>query len=616
MLLPPDNPAFARPAQLPRPLHVVVVGAGLAGLSAAAALLGRGARVTLLEQAPHAGGKVAGWTVRALGEDFPIEHGFHGFFVQYANLRALLADAGVAFDDPTRFVRATAYPIAFGDRPTEVFGTSSTVFPMNLLEVIATSPSLRFREFRHAEGLLELMRFDARSTIARYDDVDFATWCANARVPPSMIDLVLRPFGETTLNRMERLSAAEAMRFFHFYFFGNPLGLGFDMAAVDSHAAVVDPLVRHVQRLGGVVRTGTRVDRLRVVDGRVTGVVLERPAPSPSSTVADRAVPFTLADDGTARITDGDVPIFVRAGAADVVAFDLRCTHQGCPVQPRASNAGGGFVCPCHGGRFDDDGAVVAGPPPRALARLPVLLDEPAPGQPRRGTVRLPVVDAATAEVLDADVVILAAEVRGTQRVCARSGLLDPGDERLAGVRGLGESEPYAVVRVWLDRAPHADRAPFYTTSRFADLDSLAVYSAFQDRARDWAARTGGSVVELHAYAIPPERQAAVDVVAARLVEQMRVALPELADARVLHQEAQLQQNFTRFAPGDLRSRPTTTTAVPGLLLAGDWVRIDAPVALMEGAVVSGRLAANAVLDAEGVAPLPIPLVAQRGPLA
>lgn len=41
------------------------------------------------------------------------------------------------------------------------------------------------------------------------------------------------------------------------------------------------------------------------------------------------------------------------------------CMHLGCPVQ--ASNAG--FICPCHGGSYDEDGKRTAGPPVRPLDR-------------------------------------------------------------------------------------------------------------------------------------------------------------------------------------------------------------------------------------------------------
>ncbi len=43
-----------------------------------------------------------------------------------------------------------------------------------------------------------------------------------------------------------------------------------------------------------------------------------------------------------------------------------RCAHLGCPVQ----NSGTGFVCPCHGGAYTDDGIRSAGPPARSLDRF------------------------------------------------------------------------------------------------------------------------------------------------------------------------------------------------------------------------------------------------------
>jgi cytochrome b6-f complex iron-sulfur subunit len=49
------------------------------------------------------------------------------------------------------------------------------------------------------------------------------------------------------------------------------------------------------------------------------------------------------------------------------------CTHAGCLVawQEHSSR----FVCPCHGGIYDRLGAVVSGPPPRPLGRLPISVE-------------------------------------------------------------------------------------------------------------------------------------------------------------------------------------------------------------------------------------------------
>ena len=47
-------------------------------------------------------------------------------------------------------------------------------------------------------------------------------------------------------------------------------------------------------------------------------------------------------------------------------------------------------------------------------------------------------------------------------------------------------------------------------------------------------------------------------------------------------------------------NRPDAATAIPNLLLAGDYVRSEAEMANMEAANDSGRRAANAILDRAG----------------
>src|SRR6185312_13990597 len=104
--------------------RVVVIGGGLAGLSAATELAARHFDVTLVERAAQLGGKLTAWPVRALGEEFPVEHGFHGFFAQYYNLRALLDAAGVSGD----LAPSPGYPVLFADRPPETFGKTTRFF--------------------------------------------------------------------------------------------------------------------------------------------------------------------------------------------------------------------------------------------------------------------------------------------------------------------------------------------------------------------------------------------------------------------------------------------------------------------------------------------------------
>ncbi len=58
----------------------------------------------------------------------------------------------------------------------------------------------------------------------------------------------------------------------------------------------------------------------------------------------------------------------------DYVAMSNICTHLGCRVRWVAER--GRFYCPCHAGVFDQQGNVVSGPPPRALDRYAVKVED------------------------------------------------------------------------------------------------------------------------------------------------------------------------------------------------------------------------------------------------
>jgi Rieske Fe-S protein len=63
--------------------------------------------------------------------------------------------------------------------------------------------------------------------------------------------------------------------------------------------------------------------------------------------------------------------IFVRKAAgkpAHYEALSSRCTHRGCVVA--YASAQHEFVCPCHGGVYNDSGVNISGPPPSPLPSL------------------------------------------------------------------------------------------------------------------------------------------------------------------------------------------------------------------------------------------------------
>jgi len=98
--------------------------------------------------------------------------------------------------------------------------------------------------------------------------------------------------------------------------------------------------------------------------------------PSTSTTQEATPVSFPLADlpvGGTKAITYGGVSVLVLRTPESLRAFSLVCTHLGCLVEWQKDKKE--FYCPCHDGRFDEFGDVLAGPPPIPLEQFPVSVE-------------------------------------------------------------------------------------------------------------------------------------------------------------------------------------------------------------------------------------------------
>ncbi|MEQ1802658.1 MAG: FAD-dependent oxidoreductase [Gammaproteobacteria bacterium] len=216
-------------------------------------------------------------------------------------------------------------------------------------------------------------------------------------------------------------------------------------------------------------------------------------------------------------------------------------------------------------------------------------------------------------EALTADLVVLATEVPGVKAIVGASRGLDDADWRRQ-IDSLRVTNAFAVWRLWLDRPVAPGRAGFAGTAGVGPLDNISVFENLEDESRQWAARTGGSVVELHAYALPAGFDEAT--VRRQLLQGLHTLYPETAAASLIEERFLLRQDCPAFAPGSHALRPEVGTPFRGLCLAGDFVQLPFPSALMERAVSAGFLAANTLLAALGVAPEPLWSVAVRGPLA
>jgi isorenieratene synthase len=219
---------------------------------------------------------------------------------------------------------------------------------------------------------------------------------------------------------------------------------------------------------------------------------------------------------------------------------------------------------------------------------------------------------------ISADAAVIAADPAAARRLVIDSAL-GPADwrERVGRTRN---APPFAVWRLWLDRPVDRVRPAFLGTSGFGPLDNVSVLERFERGAQAWATRHGGSVVELHAYALA-ENLLEPDAngrprVQAELAAALPRIYPETAAAGVLAQEWLVMADCPLVDPGPWHLRPAVHTPDPRVLLAGDHVRTHLPVALMERAATTGFQAANALLEGWGLAGHDLWTVPMRGLLA
>lgn len=459
------------------PPAVAVIGGGVAGLAAATVLAERGVRVVLHEREPVLGGRVAGWPVGLPdGTSATMSRGFHAFFRQYYNLRALLRRCDPALGMLTGL---PDYPLWHSSGLHDGFRRVPRTPPFSALGFVALSPSFTPRDLlaMRPAAALPLLDINTHRIHERLDDVSAHDFLDGLRFPAAARHLAFEVFSRSFFADPRELSAAEMALMFHIYFLGSSEGLLFDVPREPFPRALWDPLAGHLARCGAEVRTGTRVEAVR---------------PGPS----------------------------------------------------------GGHL----------------------------------------------VTDATGTRPYDA--VVLALDTGGLRDVVGRSPHLGDAAWR-ARVARLRNAPPFLVSRLWLDRPVAAGRPGFLGTSGYGSLDNVSVLSRWEGEAARWAARTGGSVVELHAYAVPST--AVREVEEKRLVDQLYRVYPETRRAGIVAARHEWRADCPLFTVGGYRARPTVRTPDPAVVVAGDLVRTDLPVALMERAATSGFLAANALLERWGV---------------
>ena len=264
-------------------MKIAIIGAGLAGLTAAVDLVDEGHEVDLYEAKPFMGGKVGSWED---SDGNHIEMGLHVFFFNYANLFALMRKVG-AFENLLPKEHTHLFVNKGGDIKSLDFRFFAGA-PFNGLKAFFTTPQLNWIDkLRNAlalgtspivRGLIDYE--GAMKTIRSLDSISFQKWFLNHGGSLNSIEKMWNPIAYALgFIDCEAISARCMLTIF-MMFASKTEASKLNLLKGSPHKWLTQPILDYIQKKGARLHLENIVKEIHSEDSdqpSVTGLTLQTP---------------------------------------------------------------------------------------------------------------------------------------------------------------------------------------------------------------------------------------------------------------------------------------------------------------------------------------------------
>ena len=228
------------------------------------------------------------------------------------------------------------------------------------------------------------------------------------------------------------------------------------------------------------------------------------------------------------------------------------------------------------------------------------------------------------------DHVILTSGLASTKTILRSSlEILNPEDKLTNGrlnnviekhLQKLPVAPPFKILTVWFDKRLEGSYNPdIVQTPSFPPITLIAQYHMIKEDYALWANKSGGSVFMFHMFAWQ-HGEVADDKIWNFIAPAVRDIFPEIFERgfKVLAYHVGGSATYPSYEKGLEKYRPTVNFpkeyGFPNLAVAGNWLHVDYPTALIERPISTGREAANQILLSDHVRQAPLVVTHSHGP--